>query len=234
LPRLPVLFFDLDNTLFPAAPVYALGLERAWERFRREHPHVGVDPDITLDAFRSAYQAARGQVKTLVADSTSSHSRLLYFKRMLENLTGGCRPAFTMALDDAYSRAWEEIPYHADIALLSKLAGKYGIGIITNHICVTQLQKLRFVDPEGRIFSWIVSSEEVGAEKPSAKIYLEALRRAGRDPGDAVMVGDDWAADVEGSLAVGMRAVFLSSAPPPDSRFGVSWIQSLNDLEGVL
>jgi len=56
---------------------------------------------------------------------------------------------------------------------------------------------------------FIVTSGEVGAEKPDPVIFLAALERAGVQPSDAVHVGDQLSSDVEGALGTGIGAVLL-------------------------
>lgn len=58
---------------------------------------------------------------------------------------------------------------------------------------------------------WIqeyIFSDEMPWTKPDRAIFLEALRRLGVEPGDAVHVGDGWS-DVEGARRAGMRAGIL-------------------------
>ena len=54
-----------------------------------------------------------------------------------------------------------------------------------------------------------VISTFVGVEKPHRRIFETALAEAGVEPGQALMVGDDWEADVLGARAVGMHAVHV-------------------------
>jgi putative hydrolase of the HAD superfamily len=52
-------------------------------------------------------------------------------------------------------------------------------------------------------------SYEVGAEKPDARIFLTALRRARVTAGEALHVGDSYDEDVCGAERVGMRALLV-------------------------
>jgi putative hydrolase of the HAD superfamily len=62
-------------------------------------------------------------------------------------------------------------------------------------------------------------SEEAGVSKPDPRIFEMALERANARAGEAVMVGDSWANDVEGARAAGIRAVWFNRdgrlAPDP-------------------
>ncbi len=58
-------------------------------------------------------------------------------------------------------------------------------------------------------FDAVVTSSEVGVEKPDGRIFTEALRRLEVEPGEALHVGDSPLDDVEGAIAAGMEAVRL-------------------------
>ena len=55
----------------------------------------------------------------------------------------------------------------------------------------------------------VLTSHAHGKSKPHRTIFRAMLERLDVDPGEAVMVGDTIEDDVEGALAVGMRAVLL-------------------------
>jgi putative hydrolase of the HAD superfamily len=79
----------------------------------------------------------------------------------------------------------------------------------------------------------VVTSAEVGASKPDPRVFVEALRRAGVAPDEAVHVGDDQRADVEGARAAGVRALLLSRDRRPGPP-GVPTIASLAELNRAL
>ncbi|MCC6383301.1 MAG: HAD family hydrolase, partial [Dehalococcoidia bacterium] len=58
-------------------------------------------------------------------------------------------------------------------------------------------------------FDSLICSEEVESCKPDAKIFLEALRRAGCDPHEALFVGDTPDHDIAGAERVGMRTALI-------------------------
>ena len=63
----------------------------------------------------------------------------------------------------------------------------------------------------------VISSADAGATKPAPELFRMALRVAQAEPGDALHVGDSPDKDVDGALALGMRAVLIerdSAAPP--------------------
>jgi putative hydrolase of the HAD superfamily len=78
----------------------------------------------------------------------------------------------------------------------------------------------------------VVTSAEVGAAKPSPRVFERALGIAGVEPGEALHVGDKVDNDIEGAAAAGVRGVLLQREgdPPP----GVESIRSLRELPALL
>ena len=62
------------------------------------------------------------------------------------------------------------------------------------------------------LFEQIVVSSQVGAEKPSPRIFEEALRRFAVAPGELLHVGDDEKADGDGARALGIQTFVLGFA----------------------
>jgi putative hydrolase of the HAD superfamily len=63
-------------------------------------------------------------------------------------------------------------------------------------------------------FDAVVCSAHVGYRKPHEQIFSVALDAIGVAPEEALFVGDDWGADIEGALAAGMTAVHAGWAVP--------------------
>ena len=78
----------------------------------------------------------------------------------------------------------------------------------------------------------VVASAEVGAAKPSPRVFVRALAVAGVEAGEAVHVGDKVDNDLEGAAAAGMRGVLLQREGDPPA--GVEAIGSLRELRGLL
>ena len=91
------------------------------------------------------------------------------------------------------------------------------------------LAGLRLVD----LLDPIVISYRVGAEKPQRRIFETALAEAGVPPRAALMVGDDYEADVVGATALGMQAVLVRRPGQNHGNGGVE-IDSLPELLDLL
>ena len=81
------------------------------------------------------------------------------------------------------------------------------IGMVSN---ATELLR-RVLDNLGLTgyFEFIIISDEVGARKPSPKIFELAVKAAGTTPSRTVYVGDKFTVDILGASRAGLRAVLV-------------------------
>ena len=99
------------------------------------------------------------------------------------------------------------------------------VGVLTNGAREMQEGKLRAggLDLPGvELFPTV----EMGHPKPQREAYLEACRRLGVEPADALMVGDSVANDVDGARAAGLKALHFD-------REGRGDLAALADLQSV-
>lgn len=91
-----------------------------------------------------------------------------------------------------------------------------------------------WLDPAGvtELVDGVVTSAEVGAPKPSPRVFERALAIAGAAPSEALHVGDKVDNDVEGAAAAGVRAVLVQREGEPPA--GVEAIRSLRELPALL
>jgi putative hydrolase of the HAD superfamily len=83
----------------------------------------------------------------------------------------------------------------------------------------------------------IVTSVDVGQEKPHPRIFLTALEHLGLSAGEAVMVGDDVVKDIGGAQKLGMTTILVNRAKAPlgaekTPTFVVSSLQEILPLLG--
>jgi FMN phosphatase YigB (HAD superfamily) len=80
----------------------------------------------------------------------------------------------------------------------------------------------------------VVSSAGAGAAKPDVALLEAALRLAGSAPAEALHVGDRLDKDVDGALALGMRAVLIARDGEVPSGAPVPVIRTLAELPPLL
>jgi putative hydrolase of the HAD superfamily len=84
----------------------------------------------------------------------------------------------------------------------------FKIGVISDglrKIQIKRLKKLRLLN----LFDTIVISEDVGVNKPSPKIFLEAFKRLNVSPQESVMVGDNLVKDLKTAKRLGTLTIWV-------------------------
>ncbi|MDP3452253.1 MAG: YjjG family noncanonical pyrimidine nucleotidase [Bacteroidales bacterium] len=82
----------------------------------------------------------------------------------------------------------------------------------------------------GHFFDAVMISEEQGVHKPSPIIFKRALESINGVKSDSLMVGDDYANDIEGAMIFGIDQFFYSSTPAPYERGATYESGDLRDL----
>jgi putative hydrolase of the HAD superfamily len=119
--------------------------------------------------------------------------------------------------------------------VLDALRGDYRLALVTNGASCLQREKFEASGLVDR-FDAVVVSGDVRSAKPDPSVYACALEAVGARPGDAVMVGDSVANDVDGPIAAGLRAIWLnrSGASRPAERDDIVEIADLHALPAAL
>jgi HAD superfamily hydrolase (TIGR01549 family) len=220
------IIFDLDDTLIPSSHCYPLAAAKV----------IGSDQN-----WSENFQAARARVKdTLPKGHVSARNRLLYFKAYLEILNDKNRAAYDLynAYEHELSRLIREwVVKNKRFELLKDLAGKFPLYILTNENSRSQLSKIRSIYPANTpfdLFQGIITSEEIGFEKPHPKIFEALLSRYSLNPDSCLFVGDSQTNDMAPAQALGMATIqtieFLDERP---KEFKQQIISKLDELRGL-
>lgn len=106
--------------------------------------------------------------------------------------------------------ALKKLP-HLDKVLAELKQRGYKLGVITNTVTSREEHvriALRKIDCE-KYFGAVVTSVDVGCNKPEKKIFSIALKRLGVKPKEAMMVGDRIKTDIAGGNRIGMKTVLF-------------------------
>jgi HAD superfamily hydrolase (TIGR01549 family) len=201
-----VVLFDLDDTLFDhasAARAALRGVHGAHASFAsRDFERFEVEHAVCLEDLHR---------RVIGGELTVDEARIERFRRLFAAAGLDADDTLLQQTAMSYRRAYLDArgPVAGAGALLAALKPHVRIGIVSNNILDEQQQKLRHLGFDGYIDALVVS-EEAGVSKPDPAIFEVALRRLGAAPDDAVMVGDSWAADIEGACAAGIRAIWFN------------------------
>ena len=196
--------FDLDDTLYGYEPCNEAALEAICERFSHE---LGLSPR----GFRDLHDEVRQDLADRLRGQAASHNRMLFFKLMVERASGRSKPVLALELFALYWDVFFERMQPAPAAheVLEELAAAYPLALVSNNTTDIQIRKIRRLG-FAPYFTAIVTSEEVGAEKPAVPPFQAALDALELDASQVVMVGDDPETDLRGARALEIRTVLTT------------------------
>ena len=199
LARYDGVMIDLDDTLYRYATCNEHGVRAAYG--------LGLWPG-PQDEFAKEYRRARTVVTERLHPQGACRSRLFAFQAMLEARHVGQAFVHALALDRAYWDSFLEMmtPDEGALAFLDRCneAGK-PVCVVTDMTARIQIEKLVRLGVQSRI-SCLVTSEEVGAEKPDPRMFDAALDKMRLERDAVLMLGDDYRKDILGANAVGIEA----------------------------
>jgi len=197
---LRAVLFDVDFTL--ARPGPELGPEG--------YVRAGGRHGLRLEPAR--YEAARdAALVDLRRHPEFEHDDEIWFRfteRIVRGMGGEADSAYACAVE--ITRAWERhenFELYDDVrdTLTALRSAGLRVGLISN----SARDVREFARHHGLDVDAGISSFHHGRTKPHASIFRAVLDLVGVEPAEAVMVGDTIADDIEGALALGMRAILV-------------------------
>jgi HAD superfamily hydrolase (TIGR01509 family) len=194
-----VLSFDLDDTLWPVAPVIAAAENALLAWLRARYPRAVSGHDIeSMRALRAA-----------VADRFPEQGHDLTFlrHRALKDLFGAAGHAEHLADDalEVFLAERNRVNLYEDVRpALARLSARYRLFALSNGNA--DLARCGIAD----LFAGHVTARGAGVAKPDARIFAHLARLAGVEPQHVLHIGDDPSADVAGAMQAGMQAVWLN------------------------
>jgi putative hydrolase of the HAD superfamily len=222
--KIKAVFFDAGGTLFQPHPSVGEIYARVALRYGMD-----VDPRAVEEIFREEFSRRDKQVSGAHAAEKMEKEWwrslvLEVFTRVTEVKNFG---PFYEELYDLFARAeaWRLYP---EVPAVLEGVRRRGLrtGIVSNWDSRLQsiCEGMRLLDQ----FDFILASAVVGSAKPDRGIFLEALRRSGARPEEALHVGDSVENDFRGATRAGLRAVVVLRQGTPAE--GVPTIRSLEEI----
>ena len=184
-----LVIFDLDNTFYNYQPTHERALNVVFEE-QNQYDEWSL--------FLENYNLAKNTIHNRIGNNPSKHSKLLYFKEMFQEFL-----TFEAILN--YEKLyWENFISFADISendrnILNNKKDKNDIFILcTNQNTNIQLKKINFWNLD--MFDFVITSEEVGYEKPNIEFYkyvTKIIKKLEISDFNFFAVGDDYENDIK-------------------------------------
>lgn len=200
-----LLTMDLDDTLWPCAPILERAEAALYAWLERTAPHLTAACD--AEAMR------RHRLGLMTSRPEMAHDLTAMRRHSLRGLLSahGYDPALA---DDGVALFLEyrnRVRLYPDvIPALRALGAEYRLVSVTDGNADVARTPVR------GLFDLSLAAADVGARKPAPALYLSALRWGGIAPEQALHVGNDPYLDVVAARRLGMEAVWIN-------RGGDSW-----------
>jgi FMN phosphatase YigB (HAD superfamily) len=183
------IIIDLDNTLYNYDICHKEGLKQCFS-------YLNLDNKLLENKYNKIYKSHKYET----INTASSHNKNIYIKQLFENLNIN----FSL-YDDCVNIYWSN--FYKEMKLNNGVNDflKYNkmknikLGILTNYETEFQIKKLKILNILDYI-DVIVTSEEVGIEKPSKQMFLTILDKMNLTKDEVIMVGDSFEQDIKGAL----------------------------------
>ena len=197
--QVTALTLDLDDTLWPVRPPLVAAEKTLADWLAAHAPATarGMVPGAML-ALRAQVAAEHPQWA-----HDLSAIRLETIRRALRQ--HGDDPALAEPAFEAFFETRHQVTLYDDVLpALERLAGRYRLIAVSNGNAEIARVGL------GRFFAGSVSARSHGVAKPDASIFIAACAAASARPHEVLHLGDDPALDIDGALAAGLHAGWIS------------------------
>jgi FMN hydrolase / 5-amino-6-(5-phospho-D-ribitylamino)uracil phosphatase len=219
-----VISIDLDDTLWPVAPVIAAAEAVLLSWLRARHPRVVQGHDV--DSMRALRAGIAARFPEQSHDMTFLRRRALAEQFAAAGYPAApCARAPSIAPSEAAAAVADaltanspvdealevffiernRVKFYEDVRpALIRLRAKYRLFAVSNGNA--DLRRCGIDD----LFDGHITASAVGAAKPDARIFAHLSRAAGVEPIEILHIGDDPLADVIGATRAGMQAAWLN------------------------
>jgi len=200
-PRLRAILFDLDDTLWPIAPVIVEAEKTLYAWLRRHAPRV--TERFTIDSLRQARLALLARQPEFGIDlGALRHAGLVAAFEEVGEDSAGVNAAMTV-----FIAARNNVTPYADVVpALEQLNKSMLVGSVTNGVADLGTIGL------AQHFSVRIAARDHGRAKPDPGIFLAGCAALGVTPHETLYVGDDLLLDVQGAQRAGLRAAWMNRA----------------------
>jgi len=202
------ILWDLDGTLWDLNKNTTIALTQLYHRFQ-----LSNFQSTSLEDFLNCYPKHNERVWALYREGKIAKDELRNkrFIDLFEEVNATFDIEFIELFSTEFLSICPRLPHLIEGAreILEQTKDQYTHVILTNGFIEVQGFKMAAAEIE-HYFTTVVYSEEAGVRKPHRAIFELALNRANCSAEEALMIGDDWDADILGARNAGIDQVFYT------------------------
>ena len=200
--HIKVISFDGDMTLWDFNRVMRNSLSVALREIQRRVTNP-ASTDLTIDTMIEIRNSVAAELKGKITNL--EEIRFHAFCRTLEQVGVNDNDLATELNTLSLKHRFEDVELYPDvIPCLETLRENYTIGLLSNGNSYPERCGL------SGYFNFAIFSQDVGVDKPDARMFNEACKEAGCATSELMHVGDSQRNDVAGANGVGAVSVWLN------------------------
>ncbi|KGX91125.1 hydrolase [Pontibacillus halophilus JSM 076056 = DSM 19796] len=227
-----MLLFDLDNTLFP--------FRQYWEEANRTtFTSSPLTNGLSYDAFLPLLKMFDEELWPLHVKEaiTLNELRVERFIRTMHALGRSVNKEQSQHYFEAFmENLLSSITMDEELRdFLDKLQQSYTLAILTNGKEKEQWRKIIQLNLTSVIpFEHIFISEDIGYDKPDPRAFQHVLKTLNVEARSATYIGDSWTHDIQGSIGVGMNAIWITPRQASSINENLHLSRTIYDIEPCL
>lgn len=193
---------DLDNTLYSYETCHSYAIESVFRFLKNTYPSVtNILPH---------YENIAKRLKKELINTASCHNKSIYFKQLFERLNLGLE-YFSTVHQLYWTSFYEKIECYDGVKdfVQWNASQNMKIAVLTDYETEYQIVKLEKLGLLSYI-DVIVTSEEIGKEKPSNQLFLAVLNKMNLPSESVIMVGDNFEKDIVGAIDMNIFAYWFT------------------------
>lgn len=221
-------FFDIDDTL--------LDTSNFARTARKAALNMMIDAGLPLSS-EEAYR----QLREIIKEKGSNYDK--HFNILTKNVFGEEKPLLiAIGMINYHNVKFALLrPFPDTVSTLIHVKSKgYKLGVISNGLTIKQWEKLVRLGIHP-FFDQVITSAEIGFEKPHPQIFEQSLTKMGCKPEKSVMIGNKFKEDALGAVNAGMSAILFNCNLTDENKkmireekLDIEIISHLKELEDIL
>ena len=189
------IIFDLDNTLYNYNLCHNNAINKVFS-------FISNEKNCNIDLVKESYNEVDKTHKALTINTASSHNKYIKIKQLLDKYNMTNYP-------ELHNLYWTTFflnmkPFEGVIDFIKwNKSLDINIGVLTDYETEYQIEKLKRLDLY-KYIDCIVTSEEIGCEKPSVHSFNYVLMKMSANREETVMIGDSFEKDINGAKQTGI------------------------------
>lgn len=195
------ILFDMDGTIYDESYPKAIAELRTAE-------YISKNSEVKTSVVYNTFRTIKKQITQSSSSTLIKNNRQIWYHEVFRRF--GITSISDVEASEYYWKVMLDhiTPYEDFCCVFPWLKTSFNIFILTDESSDISSRKLKQLGLSDG-FMEVISSEIIGATKPSPKLFEYAIAKTAQKPQDILIIGDNPAADIKGGNMAGIKTAWL-------------------------